>query len=47
MEGHQDSGGIQSGVLGGGIYSDAIIRDMEDACHVKLIGAKLSSGISD
>lgn len=34
-------GGIQSGVLGGGIYSDAMIRDVEDACHAKLIGAKL------
>ena len=28
-------------MLGGGIYSDAMIRDVEDACYVKLIGAKL------
>ena len=28
-------------MLGGGIYSDAMIRDVEDACRVKLIGAKL------
>lgn len=28
-------------MLGGGIYGDAMIRDMEDACHVKLIRVKL------
>ena len=41
MEGHQDSLGDLEWGAGRGNRKCAMIRDVEDVCHVKLIGAKL------